>query len=300
MFRILTRSWGVFFYGLLAVLLCGGYEVGACLSSPDEIKVPGSTFTAERITVGKSGKGIPAVFSITFGDTLLYFRKGKWWCWYHHQAKQCLTQMAKEGKKSIQIDKNGLKIGVLKKWDDKWGGWGQSGRLETSFRGVLIWVLDWNDGAKRLEVYSTSGGRKDPEKPFLRFTDDVDCSKVREVCIRRWDNQGCNICMVSADGGLACPRGTARKGCRQTDPSKANKCVERRYPCGPSLEVQAYKNNHTIDIGEYTIHHDLKGPAARNFGVDSSLGQQHTGVIHLGNNKKFSSNGCSVNVNYRN
>ena len=277
MFRIFTRRWGMFFYSLLAVLLWG-YETGACLSTPDEIKLPGSTFTTERITVGKSGKRVPAVFSITFGDTLIYHgwgsRHNKTTCWYNHQAKQCLTQMVRGGGKSIQITKNGRQIGVL----------------------------EWDDREHTLEVYSISGGRKDPKKPYLKFTEHIGgCTRdIKYKCIRQWDTRGCVVCKVSSKKGVwQCPEKLDRRACM---PSKAKKCVEQvpYNHCVVRLTVTAHEGNRII--GKYSIGSGGgKKAVARGLGVGSSQRQGHTGVIHLGNNKEFSSSGCHVNVKpYRN
>ena len=213
----------MFFYCLLAVLLCTGYEVGACLSTPDEIKLPGSTFTAERITVEKlRGRGAAAnkaVFVISFGTTNLY-HNGR--CWFYRNKSKCLSQMVPAGH-HIAINK---------------------GSSQTK-----IGVLEWNDRNKTLHAYSiSSAGVKDTNKPYLKFT--------QSICNDRSNIQPC--------------------------------------PTGVTLTVTAHARGRII--GKYSIRHNPNGPVARDLGVGSSQGQGHTGVIHLGNNKEFSSSGCGVNV----
>ena len=145
----ITRSWGVFFYSLLAVLLCGGYEARACLSSPDEIKVPGSTFTAERITAGKTLlRGISSPFSISFGDTNVYHNGT---CWYYHEGNRCLTQMVSGGGSITITPKNHQTgVGVLK-WDD---------------RSKKLWVYS---ASTSVSADGTKQTQQDPRKPYLEF-----------------------------------------------------------------------------------------------------------------------------------
>ena len=138
MFRIFTRSWGVFLYSLLTVLLCGSYEVGACIATPDEIKVPGSTFTEERITAGRTLlRGISSAFSISFGNTNVY-----------HNESKCLHQWKAEAERK------------------------QSGQLipiRISKNGRFLELIEFNDREKKLWVYSMSGKQKASNKPYLEF-----------------------------------------------------------------------------------------------------------------------------------
>ena len=283
MFMDLKEAKGVVFSGFLAFLLWG-YEAGACLSTPDEIKLPGSSFTAERITVGKSTrKGKSETFEIRFGGTLLY-HDGR--CWYNHQAGQCLTQMVRGGGKSIQIDKNGQKLGVL----------------------------EWDDRAKRVEVYSLAEGKKDSNLPHLKFSEQpAGCDKMyRERCVAKYDSEGCNICILDAQGNFT---SCTKPGCWDKNfenqiicnraacfpqPANANKCVKKQpyNNCWSTLTVTAHAGGRII--GKYSIRHNPSGPVARGLvTVNPQSGQGHTGVIHLGNNKAYVSNGCHVNVQHR-
>ena len=144
MFRIFTKSRGIFFYSLLAFLLWG-YEVGACIDAPDIIKLPGSTFVAETITIETSKKVPGGAFKITFGKTAVSHNGT---CWFYHKESKCLSQVVPTGY-HVAIKKNGKEIGLLK-FDDK---------------------------AKTLHAYSISKpGVKDPDKPYLAFR------TAREVC----------------------------------------------------------------------------------------------------------------------
>ena len=106
----LKKSWNVFFYSVLAFILCV-YEAGACLYLPDEIKVPGSTFTAEKITVENSKK-----MEIRFGKTTIYHNGS---CWFYVNGSKCLHRWEEERRKngeltSVQISKNGRTLGLVK------------------------------------------------------------------------------------------------------------------------------------------------------------------------------------------
>ena len=240
MIHTFIRRWGGCFYSFLALMLCGGYEAGACLSTPDEIKLPGSTFTAEKITVGKwrgRGSAGKATFEIHFGDTLVY-HDGR--CWYAQSLGACLTQLQNKnnGKNITMSTKTHPNIGIME-WDD---------------RKKILWaysVLKSADGTVQ----------KDPNKPYLKFY------QYKVICNPKFSgDRWCN------EQGL-------------------------RYK-SVDLKVTAHAGDRTI--GEYSISYNPNGPVARGLGVDHSSqgqgGQQHTGVIQLGNNNNFSSTGCSVTV----
>lgn len=241
MIHTFTRKWGMFFYSFLAVLLYTGYEAGACISTPDEIKLPGSTFTAERITVGKwRGRGAAnkAAFEIRFGDTTVY-HDGR--CWYAQELKTCLTQLrnSNNGKNITMSTKTHPNIGIMD-WDD---------------RKKILWAYSVT---KSTSADGTVQTQKDPNKPYLKF------HQYKVICNPKFSgDRWCN------EQGL-------------------------RYK-SVDLKVTAHLRGRTI--GEYSISHSPNGPVARGLGVDhSSQGQGHTGVIHLGNNKEFSSSGCGVTV----
>ena len=167
MFHGFKRSKGVVFSGFLAFLLWG-YEAGACLSTPDEIKLPGSSFTAERITVGKSLKKGYGIFTITFGNTALSYRRGNHCtnsgptkecrmelCWFYHNQSQCLSNMIPEGHHVAIKAKDGREIGLV----------------------------EIDNKSKTLHAYSTSSaGVKDTNKPYLKFREHKDfCNGKRPI-----------------------------------------------------------------------------------------------------------------------
>ena len=283
MFRIFTRIWRVFFCSVLVTLLYSGYEAEACISSPNEIKVPGSTFTAERITAGRTLlKGISSAFSISFGNTYIYHNGA---CWYNHNENQCLTQMVSGGGGITITPKNHpTGVGVLK-WDDR------SKKLQAYSAKISVSA----DGKKQTQ--------QDPGKPYLEFHEYKDfCNGKRPLvnrCVQRYDSQGCNLCLTNEKGeAYSC----TRKKCFQVDRAKADKCVKYEgvsAPCpeGVNLTVTAYSHQNGRVIGKYESRYDPNGPQARGMGVNAGQqGQSHRGVVFLGNSKLFSSNGCHVTV----
>ena len=261
MYHIFTKSWRVVFYTVfLAFILCG-YEAGACISTPDEVKLPGSTFTAETITVEESED-----FKIRFGNTIVY-HSGR--CWFYENDSKCLHQWQAEAEKK----------------------YGQFVPVRIVKNNVFLGLIEFDDRSKTLWAYSVSPkGQKDTSKPYLEFRKHKGvCSKK---CARQYDSQGCNVCRVSSNGGLLCPK----KGCSKTDFSKANKCVEFKKVKSCSavqLTMTAYARKGGPVVGTYVSNYDPDGAKAR--GLTKSL-QGQKSVVYLKNKKRYFSSGCGFTV----
>lgn len=180
MSRIFSRNLSMVFSGFLACLLWGYEAEGrAPRFCPDTIKLSGSTFEAEKITVAEPPGGPKRIqykqgaHKITFGNTVLSYREMKQSCWFHHNSKKCLSQEVADKSKGggnyhVVIRKNGKEIGVVE-LDDKSG---------------------------KLYAYSISAaGQKDPKKPYLEF------HEVKLSSIKLQHHQVYKLTVNAYDGG---------------------------------------------------------------------------------------------------
>lgn len=151
-----------FFCSLTAAVLWS-YGAGACIKFPDTIRLSGSTFINEKITVAQSGiKGMNLKdrHLIRFGATPVS-HNGR--CWYNHNSRQRLTQMVGGGGE-IVITKSGQNIGVLK----------------------------WNDRTSTLSVYSIFADLS-PTEPYLVFQERASSKSMRpsyQLKVTAYDNGG--------------------------------------------------------------------------------------------------------------
>ena len=160
MIRIFTRRWGIGLHIFLACLLCNGYEAESkhCggghehsvdhppAPAPHIIILPGSTFTAEKITIETSNNRQDGRHKITFGNTVLSYKDTKK-CWFHHNSKKCLSQEVADKSKG-----------------------GGSYHVAIKVNGREIGVVELDDKSGKLHAYSISAaGQKDPQKPYLEF-----------------------------------------------------------------------------------------------------------------------------------
>ena len=213
MFHVFTRGREVFFYSFIVALLCGGYETGsrpgggdhshsnrAPRFCPDTIKLSGSTFEAEKITVAEPPGTMlkiphkPGHHQITFGNTVLSYGTRSQSCWFHHNSKKCLSQMVADKPKGRcvqrydnmgcklcptdaqgnaiecpKMDCGGFKVKELVNKCVKYEG-GGGHHVVIKKNGKEIGVVEFDDKAGKLYAYSISApGQKDPKKPYLEF-----------------------------------------------------------------------------------------------------------------------------------